>query len=454
MGQAKQDYDVVVIGSGLGGLSAGSLLAHAGYKTLVVEKRDYIGGRWSTEECEGFKLARGGHNIVFGGAVEKVFIETGAKFEQTPIADVWWTLKNKYFQTPPKGGVRFLIEMANQLEVERMKREGQPVKEVPVDTIMNAFRQGFANPEKEAGPTFREWLLQFTESELAYKVFDSISTVVGARVHEITTYEMFQFFIKMGGARGIGTATRGNSVNAEALADVIRAKGDVWLNCPVKEIMVKGSMAKGVVVQKDVANVEVGSRVVISNVGPRATVQLVGENNWGDDEYLKQMRMRLQPTPAIQLYIGSDKPLWGKPGMRAVVQPADARRVIGIVPQSNICPDLAPPGKHLTFIFGGPQSSIHPMDIGYELQQYYLDLDELLPGWRSCSTVLKIDPHNVNDEYPEYRAWPGHGMSWQTPISNLFNVGDGIVASGNVGTAAAAESGTIVADNIKSTLPL
>jgi all-trans-retinol 13,14-reductase len=36
-------YDVVVIGSGLGGLSAAALLAMAGKKVLVVERHDRAG---------------------------------------------------------------------------------------------------------------------------------------------------------------------------------------------------------------------------------------------------------------------------------------------------------------------------------------------------------------------------------------------------------------------------
>jgi prolycopene isomerase len=39
------DYDVIVIGAGIGGLSAASLLSHAGFRTLVLEKNNFLGGR-------------------------------------------------------------------------------------------------------------------------------------------------------------------------------------------------------------------------------------------------------------------------------------------------------------------------------------------------------------------------------------------------------------------------
>ena len=41
-------YDVIVIGSGVGGMCAVALLAYNGFCVLLAEKRRYLGGRFST----------------------------------------------------------------------------------------------------------------------------------------------------------------------------------------------------------------------------------------------------------------------------------------------------------------------------------------------------------------------------------------------------------------------
>ena len=41
-------YDVIVIGAGLGGLTAAALIAKSGRKTLLVERNESVGGAAST----------------------------------------------------------------------------------------------------------------------------------------------------------------------------------------------------------------------------------------------------------------------------------------------------------------------------------------------------------------------------------------------------------------------
>ena len=48
MFRGKRVFDAVVVGSGLGGLTAGALIAHAGYRVLVLERNDAFGGAATT----------------------------------------------------------------------------------------------------------------------------------------------------------------------------------------------------------------------------------------------------------------------------------------------------------------------------------------------------------------------------------------------------------------------
>lgn len=67
------DYDVVVIGGGIGGLSTAALCQKAGMKTLVLEQSDRIGGCCSTYEVEGFNFDVGASVVEMPGAFEELF---------------------------------------------------------------------------------------------------------------------------------------------------------------------------------------------------------------------------------------------------------------------------------------------------------------------------------------------------------------------------------------------
>ena len=72
------DVDVLVIGAGAGGLLTAARLAHLGYRTLVVERLDNVGGRASTDDVDGFKVNNGAIVIETGGITEQTFAEVGA----------------------------------------------------------------------------------------------------------------------------------------------------------------------------------------------------------------------------------------------------------------------------------------------------------------------------------------------------------------------------------------
>lgn len=444
----SKEYDVTVIGSGVGGLCVGALLAHRGYKTLVVEKRSFIGGTFSTEEYEGFKLPVGAVMIHKGAGMDETFRDAGTELEIIMVPRLFWRLGGKDYEMPPKGSIAVMLGIINKLEVERAKLVGGLAKAVATEKIRQALARGYREPEKET-MTFRDWLLQYTDNELAHNVFDSIiNGMLGYHAYEIPATSLFSWFLKMGGMREVGLAPHGPSAEMEKLAKVIRTNGDVWINCPATRIVVEKDRARGIVVQKDESEVEIASQLVISNTGSKATVQLTGEENF-TEEYLRMMRLRHRPIPITAAYVASDRPLWPENGEPAILMLTGTRRIRCVIPLSNISPELAPPGQHLLFAVGGPPSSFVHMDKEEEERQVRLDLMEQLPGLEKYGRILKIDPRDISDELLYGWSPVSFMMPYETPVKNLYNVGDGMCPFGLIGTTGAVGSARQVAEIVR-----
>lgn len=445
-------YDVIVIGSGLGGISAAALLAHAGYKTLVVEKFERLGGRFSTIEYKGFKLPTGAIGIEMGGTVEQVFKEVGVPFEVTPVPQLFYWIEGKVYEMPGRGGVRALLDILSKTEGQRAKIVGRIAKEVAGEKIMSVFKKGFSEETELGGSiSFREWLMQYTDDE---KVLDVFRCVIFAMFcvsdSEMPAKEFFHFVSKGvgGGYRIYGHAKGGNLSMVEALAQAIRAKGgEVWTGAEAKQIVIKDGVAKGVVVHSNHSDLEIEGQAVISDAGPKKTVELAGKNHF-DSAYIKDVE-GLRSCPIVTFAAGADRPFIDVPGMVNVV---GGRSLYQFAPVTNVCPDLAPPGKHMLITFGGPPSSLNPMNARMEVEKHLLDLNEVLPGFDSYAEILRSDSRNIDDEWPAYLSWPGRDLAQKTPIRNLYHVGDATKPSGKAGLPACAETGIRAAHEVKKSI--
>lgn len=76
------DYDVVVIGAGLGGLSAGAQLAKSGRRVLVLEQSDLVGGCCSTFEQDGFRFDLGASIIEAASEIDFAFQRLGTSLDK------------------------------------------------------------------------------------------------------------------------------------------------------------------------------------------------------------------------------------------------------------------------------------------------------------------------------------------------------------------------------------
>ena len=448
------DYDVAVIGSGVGGLCAGALLAKRGYRTLLLEGQDRWGGRLSTIEKNGFKLPTGAILLHRDGPLEEVYKEAGVKFEVVNLPKtLHCRIEGKDYQMKLNNPLT-LIDVASDLEVSRgklVKLGGGLVKEIGKKKVLRAFGKGIEDPFAEGATlTFREWLMQYTDNEVIHKIFDAIIVaVLVCHSWELPASQFFYYMTRLGALADAGVAPRGNVNLIEGLVKVIEDNGDAWLSSPAKQVIVKGGSARGIVAEKEGRDVEISSRVVISDTGPKTTVGLAGSDNF-DGKYLREIRMRLRAGPAMLILVGSEKPVLPEGAPFMVI--AGARRIVVGGEIALLCPDLAPEGMHLSYYCGYPPNSLIPMEAEWEKIQCKRDLEEHFPDIKKYGEILQMEVHDVDSDSPGARAWPGYDMPPETSIKNLYNVGEGVRAAGWSGTNKAAETARQVADTVSKTV--
>lgn len=431
MSEKAGKFDVIVIGSGIGGLSSAAFLAKNGYRVLVVERLPFIGGRASTLEHKGFKISTG------AGAPEleleqQIYKPLGLPFNvRVPSPNNAYWINGKWHPAPEKGKLRWALEIAcGKAETEK---------------IMKALKRAITWNEPSNTISFRDWLLQYTQNEKAIGVFNAswqISEVkAGAIIREIKTI----------GPMPYAYTVRGHLADLmEPLASVVKnAGGDVWTLHEATRILVEDYAVKGVVVAKRKKGkleeeTEIKCKAVISNAGPYKTIELAGEKNF-EKSYLKEVRETIKTFPWLAIQVSSKGPLLEYPGVGFLV---GCRIANWTLSPTMLCPELAPPGKHITYV-----GAWIPPNPPWQLDRY---LEWILEDLREISgvryekyfeEVLHV-AYFLRQSWPMYHSYDGYSIRQKTPIENLYNVGDAVYATGHVGLLGCAVTGKVVANDL------
>ena len=361
--KGEDEYDVIIVGSGIGGLTCGALLSKRGYKVLVLEQHHQVGGY-----CSSFK--RG--DFVFNTGVEDV----SGLWEKGPLTYLLRELGLKEEDLFVRNTTRYIfkgrgIEAQNLEEFISLLSEMFPAEEENISAFFTEAREAYDECYKDAEvygtplpaelivkvfgdkklldypkehPHFYDWLNksfkqkldEFFKDEdlkmllcalLAYIGTTPDKAPASSALTACISYHLYGGYFTRGGAQKF----------ANTLKNIIESNGGkVLLNHKVDKILVEDREVRGVKVRDKIFR----SFVVVANANAKTTfLKLVGEEDLdrGFVEYIKSLKM--SPS-CFMVFLGVDMDLSSYP---TLIKNLDED--YGILINSNADPSLAPEGK-------------------------------------------------------------------------------------------------------------
>ena len=299
----REDYEAVVIGGGLGGLTAAALLAQAGRRTLLIERNRDVGGAASTYQAGDLVIEASLHET---GDPHNRYDPKHHVLAKLGILDaVEWVATKSFFEVRggPVGEPFALPDdfaAARRALVERFPAAKAGISAVlsEMESIGAALgtlsrgREAFQNPSAafsaiaKLGPVVRGWRLSVAERfERAFGDNEAIKCALAGNLgyyHDDPASLWWVFFAlaQSGFLASGGRYVRGGSKRlSEALAGALRsAGGEILLGRSVIKIAIdRDGRACGVVHQRSGGGEpsEAPARIVISNAAPAVMADML-----------------------------------------------------------------------------------------------------------------------------------------------------------------------------------
>jgi len=393
--------NVVIAGAGLGGLLSGAFLSKYGYKPLIIEEANEVGGRFRNLNYKGYILSTGALHTVPHGKSGPL-----AKLIQNLDLNV------KIINSKPRCGV-FLIEdkyisAERTLDIIKLSRNLTERLEMTKIFMKMVFSM------KHYQNSFKDWFFENSNNEYIYNIFDTLCRFSigtwGDRVEASGFHSLVKHVTWFGGSGIIKGGC--SSVINELEKYVLSHGGKIEEGCSIKKIIVENEIEK-IVVEKNERLNEIDCDYLISNLGPHKTdVLLKGDN------IAKKNLEKWKPINGLKINISSKKRIFKHTGILWTVS---AENVSGIVELTNADSSFAPKNKHLLIAY-------HALDekknIKKQIENTKEELQKIIPNFdKNCKFLLTQIYHS---NFPVNWAPHHSGIEPKIHIDNLYFVGDSV----------------------------
>jgi prolycopene isomerase len=295
-GLKKDEYDVIIIGAGIGGLVCGCYLAKAGMKVLIVEKNDKPGGYCTSFENEGYRFdvcAHGLGGLNKDGNLRKIIDELNLNLniKRLDPSDILIT---------PDYEISFWNDLNKTIHnfQDKFPNEADHIKSF-FDFINNTRLIELFRRLKQK--TFKQLLDEYFKEEKLKKILSFPLGNLGISYQfasALITTIFYREFMINGGYYPLG--------GMQALPNSLTKRfkefgGTILFSKKAEEIKIKNSLTTGITIDK---NIYLKSKYVVSNCDIKQTYfKLIGKN-YLSRELATNLNKKIISPSTFVVYIG------------------------------------------------------------------------------------------------------------------------------------------------------
>ncbi len=440
-------YNVIIIGSGIGGLTAGALLTKRGFNVNIFEKESIIGGRALTfntskltldsylktlsnynmnvpfsepnlktifdkKMLNGYKIDLGYHAIG-GGVLSNANSVLAELNDHVEILESYVGLiKDKEYLFPFLSRIDKLRILPNILRLLfASEKTLKKLDSISISETIKRYGHG--------------------KMKLILEIF-SRSITTSNNLDLISTGEMFRSQRNLyRGSKPVGYPKNGLESITDKLANyILKNGGKIYLNKKVKKIIIEENKTNGVVVE----NREYNSDIVVSNTLIQDLLKIVDEKNFPKD-YINKIKS-LKGTGSLCGYYSLNK-----------LNPELIGKTFHFI-ERNVGIDGKDTVGMIDFMASSPEAGISPVD-KYVVQSYIICSPDEARNIDILKKLKKLLDKNLEILIPDYKEnlnWAIYPSIWhldgvaktinnkkpdiKTPIKNLYIIGDSVKATG------------------------
>ncbi len=320
--QLHQEYDAIIIGSGLGGLTTAALLSQAGKKVLVLERHYVPGGFTHAFKRKGYTWDVGVHYV---GQVHSHKASLRKAFDYITEGKLKWTEVGEVYDKAIIAGKEYEFVAGKQNQINKLISYF-PDEEKAIYKYFESIEQvakgtGMFFGEKAMPPFLSKWLGRFLRKKFnhysdqtTYRFLTTLTTnkeliaVLCAQCGDyglppqkssFAIHAMIAEHYLNGGNYPVG----GAAAIYKSVVNVIKKQGgDVVIKANVKEILVQNNAAVGVLMED---GHKIYSKKIVSNAGARNTFERLLPTFELRSQPMKKDLLTVKPSVShLCLYVG------------------------------------------------------------------------------------------------------------------------------------------------------